>query len=74
MNELDLRQLTRLINKLLSRIGDEDKTVPTITERRINSASDAVTTLEEDIAALSHLVHILDITIEHIERVGGPDA
>ena len=74
MNELDLRQLTRLINKLLSRIGDEDKTVPTITDRRINSASDAVTTLEEDIAALSHLVHILDITIEHIERVGGPDA
>ena len=74
MNQLDLRQLSRLINKLLSRIGDEDRTLPTITDRRIDSASDAVTVLEEDIAAISHLVHILDITIEHIERVGGPDA
>jgi len=74
MNELDLRLLTRLITKLLARVGEEDKATTSIEDRRITSASNEVTALEQDINAINQLLHALDATIAHIEKVGGPDA
>jgi hypothetical protein len=73
MNNFDLRQLTRMINKLMARVGESSKNVSSVEDRRISSSAQAVTTLEEDIAMLSHLVHALDATVKHIEKVGGSD-
>lgn len=73
MNNFDLRQLTRTINKLMARVGESSKNVSSVEDRRISSSAQAVTTLEEDIAMLSHLVHALDATVKHIEKVGGSD-
>ena len=66
MNPLDLRILVRRITTLLARFSVHDPEVNT-EERRISSATDLVTILEEDIERVDSLIHALDSAIAHIE-------
>lgn len=66
MNPLDLRILVRRITTLLARFSVNDPEVNT-EERRISSATDLVTILEEDIERVDSLIHALDSAIAHIE-------
>ena len=66
MNPLDLRVLVRRITNLLSRFSVNDPEMST-EERRISSATDLVTTIEEDIERVDSLIHALEMAIAHIE-------
>lgn len=66
MNPLDLRVLVRRITALLARFSVNDPEV-SIEERRISSAADLITIIEEDIERVDSLIHALDSAIAHIE-------
>ena len=66
MNALDLRILVRRITSLLDRFSTQDPET-TSDEKRISSASNLVSTLEEDIERADSLLHALEATIAHIE-------
>lgn len=66
MNPLDLRILIRRIKDLLSRFSVHDPEIST-EERRISSATDLVTIIEEDIERVDSLIHALETAIAHIE-------
>jgi len=66
MNPLDLRILVRRITTLLVRFSVNDPEIST-EERRISSATDLLTTIEEDIERVDGLIHALESAIAHIE-------